>query len=659
MENLINCRLLKPDNGHFIGKIWKRSYLGVQLVLLLLGSSVSICMGQTLTVLPLKPKMGDTVSFTYDPRGGRFENDTLKTATVLVNDGFNQESKKVVLLKEGEIYKGKLPIDSGSLLIVFAFSLNKMWDIAPEGGYVYPIYNADQPAPGALVAMGDFYLSKNAKAIYGFEPNHQKAADLFKNEMELYPNGKYNTAALQKYCKAIYQIEPAKGKVEILAYIKSIDVQKQITDVEYYKMYKLYEVLEMKAEMEKTLELIAIKYPNSPVIFSRRYKEALTPRAAVDMEALGNKLIEDYDMIKGKEFSSLTNGVYRSIIQAYLKEVNLPRFNFYLAKLNEPALRLADIITGATSLLEKRTELNEAEKITTLGLLLVDSLISQEKNASLIKKWENRKNELNGLLGSIFYDQGELEKAYPILKNAYEKNVEKLIFINTYYGLCLAKRKNYEVAKPILQEVIKAGNFEDTVIAAFKEAYLNTNGSLDSYTKVLAAMKEVTKAGREIELQQIMQNTPAPTFTLVDNNGKKVSLAAYTGKIVVLDFWATWCIPCLEAFPGMDKLTKKYENDKDVVFLFINTAETFTKDLTKNINTYLKKNKYNFHVLIDEKSTIDGAKKYLVQTLYGASSIPLKVVIDKTGNIRFKSVGYLGSDEKVVEELSSFIEMVR
>ena len=624
----------------------------------MLGST--ICMAQTLTLSPLKAKVGDTLLFTYDPIGGKFESDTLKTATVLVSDGFNQVSKKIELLKIGNIYKGKVSIDSGSLSIIFAFSLNKIWDKVPEGGYVYPTYDGNQPVPGALAAMGDFYISKNAKTIYGFDPNYEKAADLFKKEMELYPDGKYKITALQKYYKAIYQLDPVKTKIEILTYINDINKQKQITDVDYFKKYRLYEVLGMKTEMENTLALITLQFPNSPIVFSRRYKDALTPRAAVEMEILSNKLIEDYDMIHGKEFSSLANGVYRSVMQAYLKEVQLSKFYFYLAKLNEPALRLADLVAAATSLLERRREIDEAEKIVNMGLLLADSLMENEKNAPLLKRWENTKNELNGLLGSIFYEQGEFEKAYPILKNAYTENPEKLMFINTYYGLSLIKRKDYETAKPILQEVIKMGNFDEKVIIAFKAAFLNTNGSIDSYTAALEDIKKVAKASQELELQKNIQNTPAPVFTLVDNTGKKVSLVDYKGKIVVLDFWATWCIPCLEAFPGMNKLIKKYKNDTNVVFLFINTAETFTKDLAKNINTYLKKNDYNFHVLLDEQGIVaDGTKKYIAQSLYGASSIPLKVVIDQKGNIRFKSVGYLGSDEKVVEELSSFIETVR
>ncbi|MCY1543084.1 hypothetical protein D9M68_788790 [compost metagenome] len=107
----------------------------------------------------------------------------------------------------------------------------------------------------------------------------------------------------------------------------------------------------------------------------------------------------------------------------------------------------------------------------------------------------------------------------------------------------------------------------------------------------------------------------------------------------------------------MQKLVHKYENDKDVVFLFVNTAETFTQNRAKNISSYLNKNNFTFRVLIDEK--LPGASNYQVQGMYGANAIPLKVVIDQQGHIRFRTVGYLGSDELVVEELSAFIEILK
>src|SRR5690554_8083345 len=72
---------------------------------------------------------------------------------------------------------------------------------------------------------------------------------------------------------------------------------------------------------------------------------------------------------------------------------------------------------------------------------------------------------------------------------------------------------------------------------------------------------------------QEAQPEPAPDFTLEDLEGNTVSLKDLEGKVVVLDFWATWCAPCIKSFPAMQMAVNKYKDDPEVEFLFINTWE--------------------------------------------------------------------------------------
>lgn len=152
---------------------------------------------------------------------------------------------------------------------------------------------------------------------------------------------------------------------------------------------------------------------------------------------------------------------------------------------------------------------------------------------------------------------------------------------------------------------------------------------------------------------QLIKKT-APDFTLIDLDGKKVTLSDLKGKVVVIDFWATWCKPCISSFPGMQATIEKYKSDKDVVFLFIDTWEQ-SPNYRSEVEYFIKNNGYNFQVLFDEMQ--DPQKS--VTTAYDVKGIPNKVIIDKEGFIRLQSAGSGRNIEQIITEMSAKIELVK
>jgi peroxiredoxin len=113
---------------------------------------------------------------------------------------------------------------------------------------------------------------------------------------------------------------------------------------------------------------------------------------------------------------------------------------------------------------------------------------------------------------------------------------------------------------------------------------------------------------------------PAPDFKLSDIYGNKHRLSDYRGKVVLLNFWAKWCGPCLAEMPSMESLKKKLK-DEEFVILTVSIAEEDLNSLKK----FVEKKRYSLTVLHSRYGKI--------QQRYNIGSIPTSFVIDKHGTV--------------------------
>jgi len=120
----------------------------------------------------------------------------------------------------------------------------------------------------------------------------------------------------------------------------------------------------------------------------------------------------------------------------------------------------------------------------------------------------------------------------------------------------------------------------------------------------------------------------APEFRLSSLDGKEVSLSDLRGKVVLVHFWATWCPPCVEEMPMLDKLNREFAG-KDFEIL----AVSVDQNGAAAVQRFMEKNKLNLPVLLDPKSSIAGR--------YGTFKFPETYVLDRTGVVRYKVIGAL------------------
>lgn len=116
-----------------------------------------------------------------------------------------------------------------------------------------------------------------------------------------------------------------------------------------------------------------------------------------------------------------------------------------------------------------------------------------------------------------------------------------------------------------------------------------------------------------------------PNFSVKNEHGEIIETAQLRGKVVFINFWASWCPPCRAEFPSVQKLYDRYRSNENMVFLTINLDDELI--LGKN---YLQKEKFSIPFLVPDSS--------IPKELY-SGSLPTTVILDKTGKIRMHHSG--------------------
>ncbi len=153
------------------------------------------------------------------------------------------------------------------------------------------------------------------------------------------------------------------------------------------------------------------------------------------------------------------------------------------------------------------------------------------------------------------------------------------------------------------------------------------------FNRINIALALVCLSGAPLNAQQDAESdSPSaprfvPLFTLTDHNGNKVSLESYRGSIVMINFWATWCPPCIEEMPTMQAL-KAFLADQPFEILAVNMGEEKSV-----INTFIERIgiDFSFPLLLDPTTSV--AMDYQV------SGLPATLLVDRQGAFVFGGVG--------------------
>ena len=266
-------------------------------------------------------------------------------------------------------------------------------------------------------------------------------------------------------------------------------------------------------------------------------------------------------------------------------------------------------------------------------------------------KWDTRGYAITH--GKVLYETGAYAEGLEVMESVKDFFGGKVSDFNETYAQLLAANGYDQLVIPFLESSIAHDAATPEMIATLEKDFRkkNPSGDFEVYLNGLRSADHVAEFEQHLLASLIDQDIEP--FVLEDMNGKTVDMSKLKGKVIVLDFWATWCSPCKAAMPGMKMAVERYAENPDVAFYFISTCEN-DKNFKTTVPKFIKEKNYPFEVLYDVSP--DGKGNGLYYNKYKINGIPHKMIIDQKGKLRWSSNGYFGNPLELANEISFLVD---
>jgi thiol-disulfide isomerase/thioredoxin len=618
--------------------------------------AIQSVVAQTNTHLKLSdqyPTTGEKITLTYDPAGTVVDGKKDISAAVYYLDNKTYPVADIDLKPDGQLLKGEIDVPATAKAFFIKISADGKVDNNNDKGYVYLVYKGKQPVEGAYASKG-YFLSSGMGAYFAkIKSDVNGGVESYKKEFALYPQSKkeYQANYYSMIARSPEYKEEVSRKIELLE--KSNDENDLLLAANLLKSTKNIKAADSLNTVIKT------RFPDGTLIKNEMSMAFSKEKDPAKKELLYNDYIKKYPESKTDK-TTIQDNFRAQLASAYLEKGDMDNYHKYESQLKNKTNLAMNLNNIAYEWAKKGEKLDEADKMSKQSLDIVSENMINPPSMGFSSPKQVKKNY------EFTYDMYADTYAFILFKeNKYAEALkyEQLVVdhskvvdpeVGEHYVLMLAANGQTVKAKEFAENAVKEGHGSDVMKDVLKKDYVKSKGSDSGYDQYIASLENAAKDKAKADLAKTMINQPAPTFTLKDIDGKTVSLDGLKGKVVIVDFWATWCGPCKASFPGMQLAVNKYRDDPNVKFLFVDCWENGDNYLD-GVKKFIADNKYSFNVLIDEKGE-DGRQSKVVST-YKVEGIPTKFIIDKNGNIRFKYVGYSGTPEKLLDEVISMVDM--
>mgnify|MGYP003582863969 FL=1 len=613
--------------------------------------------GQELVkIQPEKPQANDLLTVTFNQKGSKIP-DTVKELFInFTYSNFYEMPNRLPMQKVNGLWNVsfKLPFYSkyGSFTISDA---NKDFVQQPTdtSHYEFFVYKDGKLIEGNYLAKG-YSLSLQNRKSATFEQQQQ---EWFKKELSIYPNNYESQLRI-----LAYEMKKAKGQAKWDAREKALAViEKKFRSNPTFggninSTTMGFLIIGENQKVDSIRQVVAKDFPKSDYakehnlgLFLRNKDEALV------VDSL-QKLLKNAKDEDKKSYSSAYNYLFRYYIKKKDKTNALAYYRNTIKGDTSP-YRWRDYNNYVKFLEENSMLLDSAKKLNTYILANVaqypTSVIRYFPETGYLigfdeKRKENLKqveNELKAMQGILSYKLGEKSEALKWLSEVRTTLQSKELLLkvaDVYKSL-----EDKAAATEMLGNAYKLTPFDNKVAVLLKESVLASGGTEADFKAKLAVLEKEWKASHFNSLKKIVLDKPFPDFQIVDMNKKPLTAADLKGKVVLIDLWATWCKPCIEFFPYLHVIYDKYKDDKDVMFVILNTASGNTFE---DASTWVNQNKnFTFPFYFNEDKKLSAK--------LDVNTIPTTFLLDKNSKIRFKKVGNEG--EKAMPQLDAMIEFLK
>lgn len=603
---------------------------------------------------PEKPKPGDEVRFTYTPSGDLTGIMQIPEAFVIKDSSNWMSIENVTLQRESGKLTGSIKTDTSYTFMALSFKDGDVYDNNNNEGYVLNFYQGDKVKKNSY-ARTAYFFSFYGPYRLAMKDNSKKAAEYYEEEFKLYPENREKL--LVSYLNDVYRYDKEKGASMIQSEVEKTMKDTLDTREEFSKVERLYGILKLKQQAAfingLRKEKIGLDKSNREDFFEIVDRESDLDKKEILLRELNAQIDSSSD---NKVLKSMREFLVGNLARSYMKDKNWNGFRRSVALIESNSSKSNLLNSAAWSLKDDSTNLQLAGQLSEQSVQLSKKEWQKpsgaQPNMMTFKEWQNyNKNNYATYADTyavVLYRIGNYKKALQYAKEANVITKGESADHNMTYALIAEKAMKPARYKPLVEQFVKAGKANATINDVLKRLYVKNNKSETGFENYLTALEKEAHVKMVADLKKEMLNDASPQFTLKDLSGNTVNMADLKGKTVVVDFWATWCGPCIASMPGMKKMVNKYKDDPNVKFVFIDTWQNEDNE-TDVVKKFIADKGYSeFHVLMDLDDKVVSSFK--------VEGIPTKFIIGKDGNIKFKEVGFDGEDN-LIKKLPAMIEL--